>query len=359
MKIIIENAQGANHYIASSYATAFMAAGYDVVWWDTDSRSAFDIFAENSDVELFLAHTWKLNRAVVKNLVKFKGQLRVVLFANHFGPMDKEITEKYAIETSSADERSFVRELLSNNVDVKGLICQYFQKNVDNTHGNWGTDVGIQCHGFPLCADVTQYYLTAPTKDYETDIFYTGGYWPYKAKYLNKYLLPLCYPNSKYKVKIVGSGWSTPNCVGRANENTIRNYYASAKVVPALFEPHTELVGDIPQRVYQVAACGGFQISQPAVDLDLAFDKKELHIFNNEEEFNQDIMIGTCEEGYAVSQSYRKAACLRVYAEHTNFHRSSRLAKLFGENPIPFDMILNKNYETVKQQLQGAFICAD
>lgn len=353
MKILIENAAGANHYIASSYATAFVAAGYDVVWWDTDARSAFDIFAENSDVELFLGHSWKLNRATVKNLIKFKDQLRVILFANHYGEMDELITAKYAIETATETEKGFVSELLKANVNVKGLICQYFQNSVHETHGYWKTSVGVECYGFPLCADVTQYYLTEPTKDYETDVFYCGGYWPYKAKYLNKYLLPLCYPNSKYKVKIVGSGWSTPNCVGRANENTIRNYYASAKVVPALFEPHTELVGDIPQRVYQVAACGGFQISQPAVDLELAFDKKELHIFRNEEEFKQDLMIGTCkEEGYAVSQSYRKAGCLRVYAEHTNFHRAARLVKVFGENPIPFDSIANKNYETIKQQLE-------
>jgi hypothetical protein len=354
MKISVESADGANRIIAQSYFTAFYSAGYNTVWYEPEGKSANDIFFEQNPIDIFIGHTWKLTRALVKNLIKYKNGMKVVLFANHFGQIDEEIAAKYPIEFASAEEKTLVKQLLDNGVNLVGLLCQYFPSSADKTHGYWKEKIGIECHGFPLSADVTQYYLTKPSVEYYTDTTFVGGRWPYKEKYLDKYLSLLCYPNN-YKVRIFGSGWNVVNAVGRASEESIRNHFASSSFVVSLYEPHVELIGDISQRAYQPSACGGFQISQRAVDFELAYSNNEVPTFDNEDEFMTLVKEYAGQDNFYKTTPFRKKQCKKVYSEHTNFHRAVKLANLLNIDNSKLTKIIDSNYQNIINKMENIY----
>ncbi len=135
----------------------------------------------------------------------------------------------------------------------------YTNKYADYTHGGW-KELGITPVGMPLSVNLSEYALTQPSKEHTADVVFCGGYWPYKSRTIAPYLFPLTYEPFGFKVKIFGQGWPLPECIGNASANTIRNYYASAKVCPNLFEEHSLVWGyDLNSRLFQIAACGGFQ----------------------------------------------------------------------------------------------------
>ncbi len=260
----------------------------------------------------------------------------MALFADAHGKLEDELdTIKYPVSFLTDAQCDLIDILAKScNENFRTVITQHNESAKEYTHGGYMEDWGLNTLSLMCCADITQYFLTKPTAEYHTNIVYTGGMWPYKDKYLNQYILPLCYPNSKLKVKIFGSGWSTPNCLGRASEETIRNYYASADIVPAIFEPHAiEVYSDLPQRIFQVAACGGFQLSQKAIGLEEVFTEEEILTVEDSQDFlacvNRFISHEGCRKIHSV---YGINGAKRVYSEHTNLHRAGKLLDNLDEN---------------------------
>lgn len=353
---MIEDADGANHYIILSFAHAFQALGHSVFFWNSSQRSCFDAFYEFSigdPIDLYVGHSWKLTPAIVKNLIA-RPNIKIILRASHYGDLDDTIDRvAYPVGIASDEEKRLVEELKNNQPNFQYLTCQYSQTQMElyKSHNKW-QNLGLQTRGILLCADLMDYYYTSPTKEFESDCVWAGNYWAYKSKYLS-WLYGLCYPNTQLSVRISGNGWSTPSCIGVANEHSLRNLYSSSKVCPNLYEPHAiEVYSDLNQRLYQTSICGGFQVSQRAIGIDEVFPDNEIVLCDDRKDFYEKV-IYYCTHRHERLPFIRKAV-KRIYAEHTNFHRTAELLLLLGETEQADKALTlaREAYDHIKNQLE-------
>lgn len=353
MKILVEKAQGANLWIAKSFASAFALIGHQVVFWDDTERSVHDIFDEFQP-DLFFGHTWRLDRARI-NCISQRPEMKVVLRANHWGSIDKDIdTNLYPIGIADGAEKKNV-ELISKHPGFKNVICQYIDKYAKGTHDLWA-NLGLKPTGIPLCADITDYFLTKPNDKYKTHLCYAGNYWPYKGKNLAKFVLPLCYPNTMLSVRIFGQNWGSPSAVGNCSEETLRNHYASAMAVPSIVEPHaSQIINDLPQRYWQIPACGGFQIAMNAIGVYDIFNEDEIVTVNDPKEFLEKFVYFS--ENPDERLGYVKRGCLKVYKSETNLHRSATLFYILSmpEETEKCYQKANQIYEDINARIDSNF----
>lgn len=332
-KIGIESADGANLQIAKSYATALAGANHQVFWYDPAGKSPFDFFVEVGELDLWIGHTWKLNRAIVKNLIS-RPNMKVVMFGDHFGRVDSEIDlQKYPIGIATDEQKFLVEEVRKACPNFTYVLCQYHNKYVEETHGRW-VELGVSPHGIMLSANINEYFPVPPQDDYRVNVVFAGGTWAYKQINLDQYITPLTYPNTNWSVRIFGPGWNVVNGLGIASVESLRNYYASAGICPNVFEPHSITYGcDVNQRSYEVAVCGGFQISQRVRSLqeDVFTDGEIIFVDSPEEFFSQCVhFLNNPEE----TVSYRQKSIQTVFRGHTNYHRAKYLLDLLGMDSI-------------------------
>ncbi len=357
MNIICETALGANYHIMESYVNAFRAIGNNnIVFWDKDQRSTFDIFqefeAQHGNLELYFGHSWKLTRALVRNLMA-RPYIKIILRAPHYGSGDDKIDKiKYPIQFLTEEEKTFLDEL-SKHPGFKYVTCQYSNGLISETHDLY-KNFGLECKGILLCADVINYFYTSPDDNYSADVFFCGSYWPYKSLYLS-WLHGLTYPSAQLKTIITGrGGWSSPSYVGTMSEQSIRKFYASSKVCPNLYEDHaiTGGIPDLNQRLYQTSICGGFQISQRAIGIEEVFPDNEIVLCDDRKDFYEKVIhyVSHPEERLP----FIKKAVKRVYAEHTNFHRTAEVLKLldYNEEAERSLMLAKEAWEHVKNQVE-------
>jgi len=350
MKILIENADGANHYISKSYVNSCRVAGFDVIWWDHTSKSSYDVFQENYPIDLALLNSWKLNRATVNNLIKYK-DIKVALRIPHWGSGDSEIDQTlYPIQFATDEEKSYVEKLVKNCPNLKFGFCQYHEDRISNTHDLWN-NIGLTPKGILLSADVTEYFPVPKDNDYYTNWVFQGGYWSYKATNIDRFLLPLTYPNTIWKIKIFGNGWNSPHFLGHVTTESMRKFYRAADVSPNIFEPHSVTYGkDVNQRSYEIPACMGLQIAQRVQSLqEDVFNEDEIILVDSPKEFFDRVcyFLNHPEE----TEPYRRKGCLRVFRDHQNFHRASTLMRLLEEDEAANKLlqIAYSNYDKVNQ----------
>ena len=331
-QVVIQYGVGANFYIRAALVRAMqLNPDFKIFYWDDSGKSANDLFVEMPDMNIFISSTWQLSRSIIKNLAA-QPHIKVALFADSYGELENEIDkDTYPVSFITESQLKLLAELQKSHPKLF-LISQHNESALSYTHGFYKSKLGLDVLSLMCCVDISQYFWTKPSAEYHTNVVFCGGYWPYKSKYLDQYILPLCYPHTKLKVKIFGSGWSVPNSVSRADENTIRNYYASADIVPSICERHAiEVYADLPARFFQVAACGGFQISQEAIGLNEVFNKDEILTVPS-----ADIFLSLVKDYIETEQdwgiNYRELGTKRVYREHTNFHRVAKLLTALTED---------------------------
>jgi len=353
LNIMCEVGQSANYHIMKMYVDSFIVCGYNVFFHDINTRSTFDAFSEFENqvgkLDIYFGTSWQLSNAVVRNLIA-RPYVKVILRADHYGELDDIIDrQKYPIGISDINQKRFVEQLRKNHPNFSIMTSQYSQKEMEKsrTHSKWA-DLGIEMVGIPLAANLNDYYYTEPTKENECQVCFCGNFWDYKSKYLS-WIHFLTYPNITLKTKIFGSGWAGISCVGHADENTIRNHYASAIICPCVYEPHSiEVYSDISLRPWQISACHGFTLSHNCIGLREIFTEDEMVTFTDKKDFIEKTLyfISKPEE----RKNYMDKACLRVYKEHTGFHRSAKILELldFQEEAKSCLNIAQQKYEEIK-----------
>lgn len=332
-RIMVADGISANFFIKRTMARAFNFCGYPTVFWQKEGKSCHDIFSEFHP-EIFVGSTWQLDRALVKNLIKTEG-IKVMLSANHFGSADTEIDRnRFPIEFASDNEKKFVDELVRAGVDLH-LMCQYGPNRTASSHDLWD-QLGVHCHGILLSADITSYFPPENKPNiFNNSLAFCSGYWRYKAQNLDRYILPLLYPNTKWNIKIFGSGWASPNCLGRADESTLRHFYANSIICPNLFEPHSIEFGlDVNQRSFEIANSWGFQISQRVKSLEEdVFNSNEIVFVDSPEQFFEQCIFFLNNPHETIP--YREAALKTVLKFHTSLHRIAMIFDFLGEDSLP------------------------
>lgn len=339
--IIIQDAEGANHFIRSSIVNAYRAAGYNVYFWNKNSKSAFDLFNElNNNILLYIGDTWQSDRALVKCL-NSQPETKVILYADIWGDIQDTLdVVKYPVGIATDEQKKLVETLTLTECGLINIISNHGSLDVEDTHGKWRS-LGLDVHSVLVSADTTQYFPRSQDENYKAELAYVGGYWPFKGRNLDQYILPLTFPTTAWRVKLFGNGWNVVNGLGTITNDEAAKFYSNASVIPHVVEPHcSDIYSDIPLRYMEVPACGGFGISCPCVGIRDVFTEDELIVADSPADFIEKIVFYLNNPDLTIP--FREKARSRVLSEHTGFHRVKQLLEMVGEDTTVVDRIISQ-----------------
>ena len=260
MKILIGNDGPMAHmYERLSWTKSLKFSGYDAFFWNYKQKSIYDAFDESNPDIAFL-QGYNLNKTFI-DCIKERPNLKVLLRVSDWSDWnDKLDRTKYPVLKASQEEIKLVQEIqaLSNPII---LHTHHHPDWVEQTHSTWIKN-GFTVLGLMNCADVFSYCNGIYNNNLASDLCFIGGYWPYKAQKLDKWLLPLC-ETSEINLKIFGNqAWPTYNYCGMIPEEMTRHVLKSAKICPNVSEPHSTDFGyDIISRSFNLLSNKCFCIS--------------------------------------------------------------------------------------------------
>ncbi|MDP1712567.1 MAG: glycosyltransferase [Candidatus Nanopelagicaceae bacterium] len=207
-----------------------------------------------------------------------------------------------------------------------GIYCYADGETIKTHYNHWTDRHGIKVHPMPLAADTEVFKLGEERPALKFDIGWVGGYWPYKSKMLDVYLVPL---RNRYRCGFYG--WNDHWKMGPIADHDVRHVFSNAAICPAVSEPHTvEHAIDVPERVFKVPCAGGFTIHTPTKALDRLGLSEVIPVVKNPTEWFEKI------DFYLKNHEARKALAAKqrrkVLEGHTYLHRiTSLVADFFPE----------------------------
>lgn len=243
-------------------ARAFETAGHSVFMWNAKGKSTFDIFNEFQP-DIFIGQTYNIDRALIKCLSE-RPHIRVAMKASDYGSISDEIdTNKYPVLIANDKELKNFEKLLDACGKPDLLFIHYHPDYIGQTHNHWISKFRVPVISMMNAADIFDYTGGQYREELDSDVAYVGGYWPYKSKTLDDYILKLCNPNLDLKVRIFGNqGWSVPQYCGNVNTELVKHIFSSSKVCPNVSELHSRDFGyDIVERPFKLAANKCFIVS--------------------------------------------------------------------------------------------------
>jgi len=295
---------GAFGYITDAWINAFRHSGFTAERWD-NQRASWDHFKP----DLYLGcsgHRQKIPSP------KARGRCKVAIHVNPQGkPSIKNIDE-------SNEAINWTMERKPDAVFGYGFEKdRHFWEKWDQSGTQW---VPMACAG-----DATR-FSPDKSKHRNNDIIYLGGYWGYKSKRIDKFLLPAI-RSIKYRCAVHGWGqW--PNdmmCRGAVEERHVPSLLASGIVGPCVSEPHTGTHGiDIPERVFKISLSGTIAVHDKIPGLQ--------HVLPNVETSGD--LCSVMDKILGMSDKERDGLARAQYADviynHTYHHRLSLLLQKLG-----------------------------
>jgi hypothetical protein len=328
LKILCEFTPAGPSYVRSGWGRVFTAMGHDFRFWEPAKQSAFDAFGD-FDPDIFIGTTYGVDRAITKNIA-MRPEMKVILFGSAWGPRIESVdTKKYPIVVVSEQERGIIARLKDETGKPDFVFIHVTDKYLEPTMGGWRS-IGVEPVGILNAADTFVYCGGQPLPELRCDVGFCGGYWGYKARNLNKYMLPLCHPSSGLNVKIFGnSSWPVPQYLGLCSDQDSRDLFCSATVCPSVSEPHsTDLGFDVIERPYKVLAAGGFCVSDFVDEAQEIFSSSELPMASSPEDFQ--MLIRHFIKNPEARSSYMEAGRRKVMEGHTYWHRVGKMFSHLG-----------------------------
>ncbi|MDB3887365.1 glycosyltransferase [bacterium] len=217
----------------------------------------------NYNVNLHPVSHWEYDQhsdinIVIRGLSSFEPVENQINILWHISHPDKVPEHEY---------QKFDKVFISSDILVEKLKDKGF-KNVEVLH---------------QCYDSERFYPIEIEED-KTDLIFIGNT---RGEYREvvKYAL-----NSSYNIDLYGKGWEEfipkENITGLhiKNEGLIYNY-GSSKIVLNDHWDQMKTNGFISNRIFDIAACGGFIISDKNIGFDLLFGKDKIVTYNDEKDF--------------------------------------------------------------------------
>ena len=304
------------------------AMGHECLVWN-QGVPPFDIF-DTVEPDVFIGASYDLDRATVK-CIKERPEMKVVLKAHNWGPMDKIIDiNEYPIGVATEKEKNLICDMKRKIGKPDLLLNWYHPSRMKDTMGGWD-EGGVPTLGLQPAADIFEYYPVPSSPELECDIAFVGGFWGYKGRQIKELMSPLLYPVGKYNIKIFGNSvWPCPQYLGSAQDETVRALFSSAKICPNISAPHASKFGfEVNERVFKLSACKAFCISDHIDSLcEDIFVNEELPTAKTRQEF-QDLI-----EFYLSNPEKRTEKAEQCYntvmGSHTYFHRVENLCRSLG-----------------------------
>ena len=225
------------------------------------------------------------------------------------------------------------------------VYCYCSDAFVMDYYGFYTTKHGIPVVPFPTAADITIYKPQPRDEKFNGQIGWVGGYWPYKAKMLDVYVVPLL---KKYKCQVYGwGGWGNKKVI---NDDEVAKLFSTAEICPSVSESHTRIHPvDVPERLFKVPAGGGFTIHSPTPAMKDLFGS-ELPMAKDQDDWFRliDFYLQNPEERMATAVKQRQT----VLDRHTYFDRiykmASTLSKIDGKWNRMKESIISAKSKAIK-----------
>lgn len=254
MKVLLTHRPGGAYgYVSEGWFNALRAGGHDVQRWD-GQRETWDAFQP----DLYIGCSG--HRQGIPPLAQ-RGKTAVAIHVNPFGPVDLGGINEPA---------DAIRWTVSQHPTV---VFGYGHETDRELWSHWTTRHQIPWVPMPTAGDSTIYKidndLTGGERD--IDVGYVGGYWPYKAQNLDRFIKPLIEKPGNLKMEMRGWGdWpKVPAYKGGIEDAEVPDFLNRVKVGPCVTEPHTVTWGfDLPERLWKVALCGAVVVHHAVKGLD-------------------------------------------------------------------------------------------
>jgi hypothetical protein len=347
MKILISSdSPFAHYYERLGLANAFNYAGHQAVMWDLKGKSEFDAFNE-FEPDIFIGQTYNITRALIK-CIKARPNLKVIMKAGENSLFSDNLDiVKYPVLIADEREKSLVKQLRDETGRPDFLFVHYHPDYVDQTHGRWTEELGIPVHGIMNAADIFHYTNGTYREEFACQVGFVGGYWGYKAKNLDKYILPLCQPASNIHVRIFGNQpWPVPQYCGFVDTKHVRDIFSSALICPNISEPHSlKYHYDIIERPFKLLSNRSFVISDKVQGLQKLIPNGIVYA-DNPEDFQEKIRyyIKNPDQRYSIAENGHK----EVIKNHTYFSRASLIFRYLSLHGLA-DKILEDGMKAVSE----------
>lgn len=327
MRILCEYTECGPSYVRTGWGRVFASLGHDFIFWQPAIKPALDIFTE-VEPDIFIGTTYGLTRAIAKAIAQ-RPALKVALYASAWGKLADDIPQEYPITRVTEFEKVAVTELKECTGRPDFIFSHVPEAYLDGVLGGW-ENAGVKPAGILNAADTFSYLGGVKQERFRSQVAFVGGWWPYKARNLGPYILPLCHPSSFLDVKIFGNQpWPVAQYLGLLDEQDAKHVFASATVCPNVSEPHSTAYGyDIVERPFKVLAAGGFCVSDYVEGMEQVFPGELIPMAKTTEKFHELIR-------YFVAHPEDRDDFMRlgrqcVLAKHTYFHRVAQMFDLFG-----------------------------
>jgi hypothetical protein len=254
--------------------------------------------------------------------------LRVGEWGNHTDNWSADQKEKYPILLATKKEKEYLLNLRDEIGKPDFLYIHYHKDYLHETHGHF-IEKNIPVISLMNAADLFDYTNGQFNEAFASDIVFVGGYWPYKAKTLDKYLLPLCNPNFGLKIRIFGNqGWSVPQFAGFASDTQVKHIMKSAMICPNVSELHSQDFGyDVIERPFKLASNKCFVISDYVEGLEKIYGDSMEYAKTPQEFINKIVhyLKNPQEKMQKIDKAYRI-----TLENHTYFDRAQTIFTSLG-----------------------------
>lgn len=251
---------------------------------------------------------------------------KVALHVNPYGP------EK--IEPKINETQFTINWVKSIKPDV---VFGYGHETDRNLWSFWDKE-GMPWVPLATAGDATIYNVGNGNHD-QCDIAYVGGRWPYKARNMDAYLLPVL-RDKTITHKVYGWGdWPNNLCSGSIENNGVASLLANCRIAPCISEPHTITSGiDLPERVFKAALSGAVIVHDPALGLDRYLP--HAIIASNPKVFHYEIKSLLLDHSWLpkIAEQQRQD----VLVAHTYHHRMATLMTALGFNDVANILLSSK-----------------
>lgn len=329
MKVLISSdGYTAHYFIRLGVARVLTMMGHNVVMWDIHKKPAFDAFDE-FEPDLFIGQTFNVNKALIK-CIDQRPHLRVIMKASDYGPAAEEMDlNTFPVLTARTDEIDKMKELYDKTGKPDFVLIHYHPDYVDKTHSYWKERLGIPYHSILSAADIIEYTGGKYKAEYDTDLAFVGGYWPYKSRTLDDYILRLCEPGKNFRIKIFGNQpWPVSQYCGNIDSTEVKHALKSAKICPNIHELHSQVFGwDVVERPFKLLSNKCFVISDYVEGLEKLY-KDEIVFARSPGEFEDKVRYFI--RNPSEREKYIEKGFKKTIKEHTYFNRVHQIMGLLG-----------------------------
>jgi len=342
LKIYCEISDGASTWVRTGWKNVFENCGHNFIFFREHSN-VFDLFNKLGRPDILIATTYNFNNSLFK-LTKKYPETKVILFGSAFGPLLKEIDlSQYPIDYAKQQEKDLIKRLKNETGKPDFIFIHTPDFFVDKILGGWEEEYKIPVYGIMNAADPHVYFsVSEKSNRYTCDIGYVGGYWPYKARSLDKYISRLC--NEKLfdlNIKIFGNGWNLPQHLGNLNFGDDNLLFNNSKICINISEEHSYIFPDFIERLFKCPIANGFLISDNVKDIERIYPNGELPVFKTYEEMIGliDFYLKNDEERNNLLNKQKTA----ILSSHTYYHRINKMLTLLNLEDEANNIL--KNYE--------------